>query len=113
MARSMRRVAITGVGLVTPNSGPSIEDMFVATTQAADETEGAMCLMSASAREESGASLGGPAEALREGGPDGVDGPPEGGPHRQASVLEGRSHTPSYVASGFSRTENGRGTANG
>jgi len=43
---------IAGVGLVTPSSGPSIEDMFVATTQAADETEGAICLI-----------------------PDGVDGP--------------------------------------
>src|SRR5262249_20737756 len=46
---------IAGVGLVTPSSGPSIEDMFVATTQAVDETEGAICLM-----------------------PDGVDGPREG-----------------------------------
>jgi len=38
-------VFVIGLCLVTPGGGPSIEDMFVATTQAADETEGAMCLM--------------------------------------------------------------------
>ena len=36
---------IAGASLVTPGRAPSIEEMFVATTQAADETEGAMCLM--------------------------------------------------------------------
>jgi len=43
--------------------------MFVAATQAAEDTEGAMCMMSTSAREASDASFGGPAEAWREGGP--------------------------------------------
>src|SRR5437588_7378186 len=47
-------VFIGGVCLITPGRAPSIQDMFVATTQAADETEGAMCLM-----------------------PDGVDGAPQ------------------------------------
>jgi DNA-binding beta-propeller fold protein YncE len=33
------------VCLITPGRAPSLEEMFVATAQAADETEGAMCLM--------------------------------------------------------------------
>ena len=65
---------IVGVSMLTPVRGPSIEDMFVATTQAADETEGMMCLM-----------------------PDGVDGPPEGGHYVRAGASSG-------VVSGFSRT---------
>jgi DNA-binding beta-propeller fold protein YncE len=36
---------IAGVCLATPGRTPSIEDMFVAATQASEETEGAMCLM--------------------------------------------------------------------
>src|SRR5262245_22999582 len=50
---------------------PSVEDMFVATTEAAEETEGAMCMM-----------------------PDGVDGTPESG-HRvlAANVVSGFSRT--------------------
>src|SRR5438034_1793193 len=63
-------VLIAGVCLVTPGGGPSVEEVFVASAQAAEDTEGAMCMM-----------------------PDGVDGPPEGGPHVR-----------SYVASDFSRT---------
>jgi DNA-binding beta-propeller fold protein YncE len=38
-------VFIAGVCLITPGRAPSLEEMFVATAQAADETEGAMCLM--------------------------------------------------------------------
>ena len=38
-------VFIAGVCLVAPNRGPSIEGMFVATTQAAEESEGAICMM--------------------------------------------------------------------
>src|SRR5437867_12960467 len=49
-------VLIAGVCLVTPGGGPSVEEVFVASAQAAEDTEGAMCMM-----------------------PDGVDGPPEGG----------------------------------
>ena len=45
---------VAALCLVTPRGGPSIENMFVAATQAAEETEGAMCLM-----------------------PDGVDGAPQ------------------------------------
>jgi DNA-binding beta-propeller fold protein YncE len=50
-ARTMRRpifvsfVLIAGVCVVMPGPSPSIEEMFVATTEAADETEGAICLM--------------------------------------------------------------------
>jgi DNA-binding beta-propeller fold protein YncE len=47
-------VLVTGLCLVVPGGGPSIEEMFVATTQAAEETDGAMCVM-----------------------PDGVDGAPD------------------------------------
>src|SRR5262245_25527882 len=36
---------IVAVGLVAPNRGPSVRDMFVATTEAAEATEGAICLM--------------------------------------------------------------------
>src|SRR5881396_3399667 len=75
--------------------------MFVAATQAAEETEGAMCLMSDSAREQSDASFGGPAVALREGGPDDVDGPPKGGD----GPAKAGHYVPSDVASGFSRTD--------
>src|SRR5262249_41776145 len=38
-------VFAAGVCLVTPGRTPSAEDMFVAPTAAAEETEGAMCLM--------------------------------------------------------------------
>src|SRR5712691_13035488 len=51
--------------------------MFVAATQAAENTEGAMCMM-----------------------PGGVDSPPEGGPHVRSHVAQ----VPSYGASGFSQT---------
>src|SRR5262245_5068516 len=67
--------------------------MFVATTQAADETEGAMCLMP---------------DAV-DGSPDAwhAEGPPKGGRHvREEDVEAGFSRTDSaYVASGFSRTD--------
>ncbi len=69
-------IFVAGVCLVTPGGGPSVEDMFVATTQAAAETEGTMCLMP--------------------GGDDG--GPPEAG-HYNVDGL------PDSVVSGFSRTE--------
>ncbi|PYQ69854.1 MAG: hypothetical protein DMG04_26735 [Acidobacteria bacterium] len=50
MTNTLRRILttlafITGVCLITPGGGPSVEEMFVATTEAAEETEGAMCLM--------------------------------------------------------------------
>ncbi|MBI1872462.1 MAG: hypothetical protein HYS05_01075 [Acidobacteria bacterium] len=38
-------IVIAGVSLVTPAPRPSVEDMFVATTEAAGDTEGAICLM--------------------------------------------------------------------
>src|SRR5262249_61435778 len=57
--------------------------MFVATTQAAEATEGAMCLM-----------------------PDGVDGPPEAW-HAEGPPEGGRHVRGQYVASGFSRTDPG------
>ena len=47
----MRRRIITSCAvvvalvLVMPGRGPSIEDVFVATTEAAAESEGAVCLM--------------------------------------------------------------------
>jgi hypothetical protein len=66
---------VIGVCVVMPGRTASVEEMFVATTQAADETEGAICMMSASARDEIHASYGGPNEAFGEGGPDRVDGP--------------------------------------
>ena len=50
---------VVGIGLLAPSRAPSIEEMFVATTEAAEETEGAMCVMSTSAREISDASYGG------------------------------------------------------
>ena len=44
--RALTTVAfVTGVCLIAPDRGPSVEEMFVATTEAAEETEGAMCLM--------------------------------------------------------------------
>jgi DNA-binding beta-propeller fold protein YncE len=69
-------VVIAGVCLITPGRAPSIEDMFVATTQAAEDVEGAMCMM-----------------------PDGVDGAPENGRYKPAYVAK------PDVASGFSRTD--------
>jgi DNA-binding beta-propeller fold protein YncE len=36
---------IAGLCLVTPNPGPSVEELFVATTEAASEAEGTVCLM--------------------------------------------------------------------
>ena len=38
-------VFVVSIGLVVPSRGPSVKDMFVATTEAAEATEGAMCLM--------------------------------------------------------------------
>lgn len=38
-------VFIAGLCLVTPSPSPSVEDMFVATTEAASEAEGTVCLM--------------------------------------------------------------------
>ena len=38
-------VFIAGVAFVAPRRSPSAEEMFVATTEAAAETEGAICLM--------------------------------------------------------------------
>jgi DNA-binding beta-propeller fold protein YncE len=38
-------VCIAGVCLVTPGRGRSVEDVFVAAAQAAEDTEGAMCMM--------------------------------------------------------------------
>lgn len=38
-------IFIAGVALVTPAPRPSVEDMFVATTEAAADTEGAVCMM--------------------------------------------------------------------
>src|SRR5947208_14655021 len=38
-------VLIAGVCLVTPRGGPSVEEVFVASAQAAEDTEGAMCMM--------------------------------------------------------------------
>src|SRR5207247_3175060 len=38
-------VLIAGVCLVTPRGGPSVEEVVVASAQAAEDTEGAMCLM--------------------------------------------------------------------
>ena len=69
-------VLIAGACLFMPARGPSIEQMFVATTQAADETEGAMCLM-----------------------PEAVDGPAEAGHH---DSVGGSS---SDEVSGFGRTD--------
>src|SRR5205809_553422 len=75
-------VLIAGVCLVTPGGGPSVEEVFVASAQAAEDTEGAMCMM-----------------------PDGVDGPPEGGHYGSVNgPPEGGPHVRSYVASDFSRT---------
>ena len=50
MTNSRRRLLIAsiwiaGITVVMPVRSPSVEDLFVATTIAADETEGAMCLM--------------------------------------------------------------------
>ena len=50
-------VLIAGVCLVTPRGGPSVEEVFVASAQAAEDTEGAMCLM------PGGVDGAGPAEA--------------------------------------------------
>ncbi|HEV8345127.1 MAG TPA: hypothetical protein VGQ16_01070 [Vicinamibacterales bacterium] len=38
-------VFIAGLCLITPSPGPSVEEMFVATTQAASEAEGTVCVM--------------------------------------------------------------------
>ena len=38
-------VLVAGVCLIAPTSDPSVEEMFVATTQAAEATEGAICMM--------------------------------------------------------------------
>jgi DNA-binding beta-propeller fold protein YncE len=38
-------VLLVGLGLIAPSREASIQDMFVATTEAAEEAEGAMCLM--------------------------------------------------------------------
>ena len=58
-------VFIAGVCLVAPSRGRSVEEAFVAAAQAAEDTEGAMCLM-----------------------PDGVDdaGPAEAGPYTTDDV---------------------------
>ena len=69
-------VFIAGVCLVTPGRGRSLEEAFVTAAQAAEDTEGAICMM-----------------------PDGGDGPPAGGPHGLAYA-----GLP-YVGSGFSPTE--------
>src|SRR5437667_3529699 len=50
-------VLIAGVCLVTPRGGPSVEEVVVASAQAAEYTEGAMCLM------PGGVDGAGPAEA--------------------------------------------------
>ncbi len=65
---------IAGASLVTPGRAPSIEEMFVATTQAADETEGAMCLM-----------------------PEGVDAPSDAVDDR-SNVVSGFSRTEQQLA---------------
>ena len=65
---------IAGASLVTPGRVPSIEEMFVATTQAADETEGAMCLM-----------------------PEGVDAPSDAVDDR-SNVVSGFSRTEQQLA---------------
>src|SRR5438876_8403194 len=38
-------VFIAAVSLIAPAPSPSVEDVFVATTEAASEAEGAVCLM--------------------------------------------------------------------
>ena len=38
-------VFVLSIGLVAPHRAPSVEDMFVTTTEAAEATEGAICLM--------------------------------------------------------------------
>ena len=63
---------IADLALVWPGGGPSVEDMFVATTQAAADTEGTMCLMP-------GDDDGGPAKAARHDLPEG---PAEAGHYR-------------------------------
>src|SRR5262245_28750015 len=73
-------VFIAAACLLAPARGPSIEQLFVATTEAADETEGAMCLI-----------------------PEGVEGPPKGGHY---DGIGGSAVGPlSDVVSGFSRTD--------
>ena len=44
----MTLVVIAAVFLIAPAPSPSVEDVFVATTEAASEAEGAVCLMPAS-----------------------------------------------------------------
>ena len=46
-------VFIAGLCLVTPSPGPSVEEMFVATTQAASEAEGTVCVMPDTVQEPS------------------------------------------------------------
>src|SRR5437763_9702186 len=89
MTNTLRRILttlafITGVCLITPGGGPSVEEMFVATTEAAEETEGAMCLM-----------------------PDGVDGPAEAG-HSNGTDAASGVDAASHVVSGLSRTGAGQ-----
>lgn len=47
MRRQLLRAlaVVAGLYLVTPSCAPSVEEMFVAATEAAEEAEGAMCLM--------------------------------------------------------------------
>jgi DNA-binding beta-propeller fold protein YncE len=79
---------IAGLVLVSPGGGPSVEDMFVATTQAAAETEGTMCLMP-----------DGDDDGLPEAGYDRPDGGRARAGHYQDDALA------DSVVSGFSRTE--------
>jgi DNA-binding beta-propeller fold protein YncE len=86
----VRRRAITaivfvlGACVITPIRTPSVEDMFVATTEAASEAEGAMCLM-----------------------PEGDgDGPPKGG-HHPYSVASDFSRTTEQLVIPKSSNEGG------
>jgi hypothetical protein len=79
---------IVALCLIAPSRAPSLEDMFVATTSAAEENEGAVCVM-----------------------PDGVDGPPEGGRYRittaSTDVVSGSSRTEPQIAIPKSSNEGG------
>src|SRR5262249_24193238 len=82
--------------------------MFVATTQAADETEGAMCLMPDAVDGSPDAwHAEGPPKGGRHVREDDAEGRPTGGRQvREEDVVSGFSRTDSaYVASGFSRTD--------
>ena len=61
---------IVGMCFVMPGRSPSVEEMFAATTAAADETEGAMCLMPAG-----------------HDGPDGIDGRDDSDRPEQAPIV--------------------------